>query len=470
MYKSGVAQDSIWKIIGMILLVLVMALVIYGTTTEGLNPLIDKVKVKFDEVSAFLDSFGEDYSEFGSHEGCHVANVAEISGGKKFLNSLGVRNLDSVIEVCPNGVCRINGSDFGVYRFGDGRLDEFGEGVWKKSLFGVGGKNIEEDVYFNRYNVAIDFLEDKGLKDIYDSSFSKRFVLYGDGSGFNDEVYAVWQNGEWVIQERGKKVVYFESDDAAIDYFSDIVYGGDDDRVFWAIKNVFRMDDSKKISGVSGDVRRDDVCDAFCGREGGYSLPKDKTAYCKGFLKNDNLCCCYGSERDFVFVDSGYRVPHVIGKLIGNVNGGSFDELDDDEEIFNLKGEFFEIKQGLISDARISDEDLVEFRSAVSGESVQIEDKNFDVSLDEDGEFPVVVFSSDGDSEVFGLKFTSFARIESDLIEGVKLRYFPVYFVVRSEGKWKRVGNEDIYRLKREDIEKMRRDNLIGEFLGAKCK
>ena len=239
MYKDGVAQGSIWKIISMVLLVLVIILVVYGTITEGLNPLIDKVKVKFDEAKVSLDEFsvffGNENSEFGSHEGCNIEIVAEISGGKNFLSSLGVKNYDVVFEVCSNGVCRINGSEIGVYRFANGRLDEFKDGVWRKSFFGIGGKDIGKDVYFNRYSVGIDFLEDKGLRDIYDSSFSKRFVLYGDGSGFNDEVYAVWQNGEWVIQERGKGVVYFESDDVAIDYFSRIVYGGDEDRVFWAI-------------------------------------------------------------------------------------------------------------------------------------------------------------------------------------------------------------------------------------------
>ena len=232
------------------------------------------------------------------------------------------------------------------------------------------------------------------------------------------------------------------------------------------------MDELKKIFDVSKSVKNDDACDAFCGVGGGYRLPKDKTSYCGGFLKNDNLCCCYGKERDFVFVDSDYKIPFMIGELVGNVNGGSFDELDDDEEIFNLKNKFFKIKQDLIVNSRISDDDLIRFRSAVLGESVIVGNKEFDVSLDESGEFPVVVFSSDGDSdkEVFGLKFTPFARIDSDLSGGIKLRYFPVYLVVKDGNGWKRVGNENIYRLKRDDVNKMYRENLIGEFFGVKCK
>mgnify|MGYP000389147640 CR=1 FL=1 len=81
--KRGAVNWTIGKLINIVLLTVVMALVIFGLTTGGLNPLIDNVKGKFDEVLIMFN-----IKDDVSFQACFSEKVVNLGGGEAFLNKI----------------------------------------------------------------------------------------------------------------------------------------------------------------------------------------------------------------------------------------------------------------------------------------------------------------------------------------------------------------------------------------------
>ena len=81
--KRAAVNWTIGKLINIVLLTVVMALIIYGITTGGLNPLIENVEGKFNEVLIMLN-----IKEDVSNEECFSADVVDLGGGKTFLEKM----------------------------------------------------------------------------------------------------------------------------------------------------------------------------------------------------------------------------------------------------------------------------------------------------------------------------------------------------------------------------------------------
>lgn len=472
MRKRGAVNWMIGKLLNIILLVIVLVLVVYGMTTGGLNPLIDNMGMKFDEVKILLgleDSF---------YEGCYTTKIVDMGGGKEFLASLGVSGLDAVLNVCRNGVCNVSSKDFGTYRVIDGVVDRLEGKVWRSLNFGSVDGIVVGKSDWERYDSGVGLLEKTGMKDIYDNAFTKRFVLYGDGNRLNNEdIYAVWQNGEWAVQKNEEKVVYFDNDKDAIEEFIKL-QGNVDDKVYWVInEEVVKMNEIEVLErgeGFSLGSYEKDVCKSFCPHGGsGTTSSADirfnsKTCN-EGVIRNAGICCCSHDQFGFDVIDDKEFKGKPIGDLVGNIGfGSSYSELDSEEEVNKLKSELEGIKKSLIKEAKISEEELGKMENVLVGKKVSIGGEDFIVSLSKGYDFPIVVFSSK--TEEFGLKFAAFAKVDSSLLERVDLRYYPVYLVKWDGSEWKKIGDEEVYRLPEKNFKEIYREDFISKFLRQKCK
>ncbi|MBT6689961.1 hypothetical protein HN903_04690 [archaeon] len=496
-HKKGAVNWTVGKLVNIILLIVVLVLVAWGATVGGLNPLIDSVGAQFDEVKILFGFKSDLYS------GCYETEILDLGGGKEFLEILNWDKKRASFNVCRDGVCNISIGGVGDYRLVNGKIDRLEGGSWRSADSVLLDKVVAEKENWERYNASVGFLETLNGKEVYNSAFTKRFVLFGDGSGWTDEnVTAVWQNGEWVVQMNKEDAKFFDKDEDAIDAFVDLVwykrakkddglwrkvgsslssFTGNDDKVFWSDDSVVKVDeivrvDREKIAIESG-LKEGKLCNAICSgfdEESSYSPAKvDSFSECRGTEKMGGTCCCHGDKIGFEVIDSaGLNNMQEIGSLVGNNEwiGSSYDELDSEAEVNNLKNEFAKIKTRLTEDAKKASEVHIEnLKKARDGKIVVVDGKNFVTSFEDTDYFPVVVFTA-SDGEVFGLKFTAFGKVESNLLERGDLRYFPAYLVERDGAKWKKVGDEEIYRLQKSDFNGIYFGNLVGKFLKGKCR
>jgi len=398
--KRGAVNWTVGKLINIILLVVVLALVVYGISIGGLGPLVDQIEGRFDEV-LIMFNLRDDVS----FEECYSSKVVDLGGGEVFLEKMGLSGEDVGLNVCRDRVCNFSGA-LKNYRSVGGRLEWHDEGKWVTyaSLFGGNLDTVKFD--WELYHKGVDILEGAGLKAIYDGWFTGSFVLYGDGSGVMDgEVFAVWKDDSWKVSE-GAEIIYEGDDDnKAIDAFVGRVWGGDDDKVFW--------------------------------REVGPELPDE-----------------------YYIGDAGHG--RSIGGLVGVA--GDDDEIDDEEDVRNLKIEFAKIKKRLLSKRAVSLGDV----DAVDGRSFFVREREFVVDVVEGEGFPVVRFVSGGDE--YGFLHSTDAKVNSDFVKGIKLRYFPVLLVELGENIWIRRGNEEYYRLPKNFFDDAYEASLVNQFLGAKCR
>ena len=419
MRKRAGIDLTVGKILNIALLSVVLVLVSYGVSQGGLIPLKDKIESKIDSV-AIMIGWGDDIS---SGE-CYSEKVANFGGGKGFLEELRIGDRDAVLNVCAGRICNISGGGLDSYRVSEGSFEKFEDGEWGvyDSVFVGPAGSIKFN--WELYNAGVGILDNIEIKKLYDEGFTQRFVLYGDGAGLNEEIYAVWQNGYWrVVEGRdwenkfflgrfyGEMTIHYNGtdDDLAIDSFVKVVRGGYDDKVFWK-ETIPIVSDREYISGVS-----------------------------------------HGESIETLVGDLGFW--------------GSSDELDDDDEVAKLKLEFAKKKRGYLNDAVVSVDELGEI---ITAKEVIINGEAFSIEIEKDGNFPIVVFSSS--NEKFGLRYGARAKINSNLIEGVKLRYFPVSLVEWDVQEWKEIGNEEYYRLPENYFEEVRRATLISQFLKEKCR
>lgn len=238
--KKAAVNWTIGKLINIVLLTVVMALLIYGLTTGGLNPLIEEVEGRFNEVLIMLN-----FKEGVSSEECFKADVASLGKGSEFLKDVGLEGNNVVMNVCRTRMCNFTG-ELSEYRNNKGGFEKFDEGEWKTwdKLFVGDLASVKFD--WELYRAVSDVLEKgEGVDFLKNPRDTKKFVLTGDGSGFDEKIVLTWQNGVWVLRV-GSLFNVFEDDDEAIDVFARSVWGGDDDIVTY--------DDGMGGSGVIGEL------------------------------------------------------------------------------------------------------------------------------------------------------------------------------------------------------------------------
>ena len=439
MRKRASVDWTVGKLLNIVLLVLVLALVAYGISTQSLTPLLENVEGKFDEVLIMFNLKDDIYSKE-----CREESIANMGGGKEFLEQIDMKDKKVILNVCKNRVCNISGEGIEPYRVSNGVFEKLGNEEWNKYEVVFEGGLSPIKFNWDLYNAILDVLDVKNVKELYDKSFTRQFILYGDGSGINKEIFAVWQNGEWRVTE-GDRISdaegwVKEGDDWVLKYY------WDSSQKYWAYSIIKRV--RNLYSGTDDNL----AIDAFVKKVKGGN---DDKVYWKETIpiKSD--------EKYIGSSDYGEK----IGSLVGDKGfGGSFDELDSAEEIINLKFEFTKRKKIYLEDIKISKEELGEL---IKDKKINIRGEEILIDIEE-GIFPIISFSYE--KEKYGVRHSAYANINSNLIEEIKLRYFPISLVKWDGSKWGDIGNEQYYRLYEKDFKEVYRATLISEFLKSKCR
>ena len=420
------------------------------------DALLDNVKYQWNEM-AYLVSSVLDYGE----RVCSDGDVSELGGGKRLLKELGVD--DAVFYACRDGVCEFEW-DGGKFELENGdlyKVDDKNRFDWSF----VQKIDISADKGdWRRYNEAVVFLKDRGLYELFEKMLTRRFVLYGNGAGIGDDaVYMIWQSGEWAFETEGKEPVYNESDDEAISVFIKEVDDWWDDEVSWGVDDrVVSMDDvyvsaDIDIAGLTLDEACRKICEyAYGSSEYGY----DAEHVCSGHVRNNNMCCCHEEEDVFQLMGEREFDGDFISLLVGSEYGMSVLRYKKDR----LRSGFGKIKEELMGEVSF----YVKSLGSLVGERVEIDGRDYVVSVDNSSDFPVVVFSSDEDK--FGLRVGAFPDLYSRYFDGEQLVYDPIYLVKLDGEMWKKVRDEDFYRLSEERMLDIYRADLIDGFLKSKCR
>lgn len=481
--KRGAVDWTVGTLFRIVLAVILIALIGYGLVNQSFGPLVDNMKYRWEETTYLIKSFIPGGDNLISE--CYERKVSELADGDVFLRAVGVSEM--TLANCQDGMCVINWSSE-KFRKRDERLEKLESRVWVNYDF---ARTMDVDVAkkdWERYQRSVDFLESVGAGSFYDGYFTRKFVLFGDGSGGNNNVTAVWQSGDWYVQENGKSGSVYYEDDAAIDAFVEIVWSrnifGDDDKVYWGYGG------AGKINSVDLSTRRkyayfpagQEDCSIYCGVGMFANVPIGSTRACSyGTMMNLGRCCCSWKDYGFdVVEDPSDLIKNNIELIIGKhtedetlaekvdtiVEYSDVDEIDTAGDVVRLKKEFANIRSALLGEVSV---DVTGLRSLVDGESVSIDGVSYLVSVEEQVEdFPLIVFESSSDK--FALEFATFPKRRGELFPWVELRYFPVYLVEEENGKWVRSGDEEVYRLPENNWNDVYYGNLVGKFLWSKCR
>lgn len=469
MMKRGAVDWTVGTLFRLVLAALLIFLVGYGLVNQSFGPLIDNIKYNVGEVNYLMKSFFGD--KLGSS--CYDRKVSELADGESFLKSVGVS--EASLFNCQDGICNVKWGDY-EFRKRDGRLEKLEGKIWVGYDFVMSEDLVSVKSDWDKYNGAVDFLESAGTRDVYDSFFTRKFILFGDGNGGNNNVTMVWQSNDWYIQENGKVGVVFDDDKDAIDAFVELVRDGLDDKVYWGYDSSAQSKDidlssRKRYSYLPAG---EEECSIYCGEGFATNIPIGVSGEgcSSGTIMNMGRCCCSWKDYGFDVVSDGdYLKESVIGDLIGNNDGflSFYDKLDDDSEVLVLEGKFSETRLELLDEVGLGFEQAVKMKSLVDGKKVNIGEVDYVVSIEEILEdFPRIVFSSSSDK--FALEFSAFPIRRGSVFPWVERRYFPASLMKFKNGKWERVVDEEIYRLPEIQFLEIYYGNLAGKFLWEKCR
>ena len=148
--KKGSMDMTMKKLIIYVLLIAVMALVLYGITTNGFGPLVERAGAQFDEVMLLI-GFGDDG---GSEGDCLKPFPEEIKGAG-----------NGVVTICKT-YCKVDmdGGE-GIYSVRSDNLDKLYsyETYYKVRMFA--GNGWTEQILYFRWNDVLGFWEWSYLKD-----------------------------------------------------------------------------------------------------------------------------------------------------------------------------------------------------------------------------------------------------------------------------------------------------------------
>src|SRR3990167_1719977 len=239
--KRGAIEWTIGKLMTIVLLLIVLVLIIYGVSSGGLSPLIKRLGVMYDDVLILLN-----IKSLGLSGECYNENVIDLSGGKEFLDEMGISGEDRnkvEINVCENGVCNITGPGLYDFKIEEGEFLRIIEGKQGFVELRIQEDKIEESKFHNEIFLELNKIlaEDSFTKEFYSKRNTDKFVMFADSNGVLDTNYktAVLQNGIWKINN-GEEIKTFEDDAEAIDYFSEVVQEGFDDEI--QFKEISRLE------------------------------------------------------------------------------------------------------------------------------------------------------------------------------------------------------------------------------------
>ncbi|MCR4285131.1 MAG: hypothetical protein NUV97_03765 [archaeon] len=443
--RRGTQGWTMQKLITIILLVLVMALVIYGITIGGFGPLVDRAEGAFNEVLIFL----------GIKDGppsvtnCFKKFLFDVPGGNELLDSLGLdgevrRNVK--FEYCEN-VCTLNDTSLGDYRRLSDSYEIFGEGLVYNDVVGserkMGWHEYEDylkdpdgikssEFYWELYDQLVKAIIGESKENsmfvdrLYSSRFSKDLTFYGNGGGlFDKPSSALWKEGEWIVMGDGEKVYTGLDDRKAIETFKSYVDDAYDDKVYYQIRDPVPV--------------------------GGSSM----------------------SNSDY----HGESIQEIFGGT--NVEGdeGEFDHYTKTEALIDYvtkkKIEFSEA-------VKPSSEEVAKLRSLVESKKVIVDEEVYDLGIKVHNGFPLIIIS--GDKE-YALAFSP--RVKLNLLSGTRkpaekfspyhvsipLNFYSWEIVSLDDGErfLKPVGSWEDYMLFENDFKLFRTGRLIKDFLDKTC-
>jgi len=440
--KRGAINWTIGKLINIVLLTVVMALIIYGLTTGGLNPLIKNVEGRFDEVLIMLN-----IKDDVSFDECFFSDVDELGGGEVFLRKVGLEGENIRMNVCRNRMCNFTGELKG-YRYNEGVFEALGsDGEWINDIVvGFGDTESVEDLHteLNKWSYAgltlgevesrpvvgfgdaestklnwkiyrevSSFLESaEGLDFLANPRMTKKFVLTGDAGNDVRFVVATWQNNVWKIERN---------------VFLDEPIGNLQFKVFTE-DDALAIDVFARSASVSGD---------------------DEVSY-----------------------DDGMGDSGEIGELVGDEGWfGSDDELDDDREIEKLKSEFSKKKDIYLDSVKLNEEDIANLTRAVDGKNIFVDGVKFEMTVDArwvDISFHIFVNSGD---KKFLVEYM--LKGEYDELFGCARNSLPIVLYAwhdDSTGRGFVKVDESYYKLDEECFSEFYRKKLVYDFLGNKCR
>jgi hypothetical protein len=408
--KKGTVMLTTQKIILAVVLILLLALVVYGVSVGGFKPMKEKLEGAYDEVVLLMSSWGEDSS---GGEGCKTTILQNYdSDSNVLLDLFEVSSEDAskaLFKACQDRICEVTIKDK-AFRFEGGKFYEQVGGSWIPYDFAV--FNSEEDklrFYRSFYSSGVELVlsalgasKDRDAfshyssKDLSLMTGLKRepFILWAYED--LDEVVPVmvgsleWVDGEWRVEKNGQ-----------------ILYKGKDSSL---------------------------AVDAF------YSFAH--TAWYKSDLEiNGHLG---GVERSF---------EELVG---GN------DEFDSSAELEKLKVYARDYEASVLEKSRPSDVDLTKLSALIEGKVLEVEGKVFSLSLGSTPDkYPMIVFSSD--NELYGLGFASNLGVWQMSDSN------PLGLYVFSEGNWNLIDSRNFYKITSKDFEEVSKVNKVYDFMEERC-
>jgi hypothetical protein len=261
--KRGATRMTVAKLITYILLIVILALVIYGISVKGFGPLIERVGGAANEV-LLLFGWAEDVSE----QECldpYMVDIEKVGGG--------------MFTACRT-YCKVDLEDEkGNFKLEGGVFSKYYSGVWgspgtsSPSYYPSADKleaywNANNDLMNKLREVLGDGLSNDDFNDKLRSLFNAKpqpLIFKIDGNG--QDWYVLWQEGKWYDDAssaylRHKRRPYGENwdDDYALNYIyehSDDIF---DDEVYWKIGD---RGEYKILPGMEGSAGQIDSSDDY---------------------------------------------------------------------------------------------------------------------------------------------------------------------------------------------------------------
>lgn len=372
--KKATVEWTFGKLLSIILAIILLALIIYGFRSGGINPLVDWISAKMDGVRAMLPFWEKEGN--ATEDNCYTVPLLESSSGRKLIERLGHVGIDAskaTFDVCTAGVCVLNNSKYwegkktlenGIWTFDNGRLmGGRGDGNVPSSQYLegviVGDRSLSEArLMWNVFNETVNFLDSVNVRDFLEAhTIPYTFMLRGVG-GSDELSTATWRDGNWII--KGKEPFETSVDREAIIEFRRYV---DDSLKNW----IDALDDTVTYSISGGDL-------------GDKWKDLDLEEY----------------------------------PLSLEVEGGSNNIDEDEDEILFLEA-FRKLKESYLFPPAVSLEDKKSFASKINGGRINVLDEVYELYAAEMDGDPVVLLISNEHLFVLRFEFSPDTRLDDPI-------------------------------------------------------
>jgi len=148
-------------------------------------------------------------------------------------------------------------------------------------------------------------------------------------------------------------------------------------------------------------------------------------------------------------------------------------KLDSDLEVDKLKSIFEGERADFLKELYPSSDDVGKLKISLDGKKIKAGSEEFDVGVDESVS-PFVISFSVGGIEKYGMKYYPHGADKSDLFFGsggmVSLDMLPFVLVEKKDTSWVEIGDESVYKLLKDDFDKVFQNSVIHDFLRKVCR